>query len=313
MCTHPICILNPKTQSYQVVPCGLCMDCRLDYTSATAVRIMHEKLFHKHSCFLTLTYDPEFLPKDLNLKKQHVRQFYDELRKKIGYSKIKYFDCGEYGNPESDPTLYGDYTGRPHYHCIIFGWCPNDLVFYKHSKDGDLFTSDFLKSIWRRGFSTVGDVTYNSARYVASYVVKKHKGNDKDWYTIHSKVPEYSKRSKGIGKSYALKFKDQIKHDGFIRCGKRKYPVFRYYEDLIFNEQEKEERSKIKNEYFEKFQRAFKERMSGTAYRDFVKGWTPRRSGYVPSVKDFAGWKDLERRQEQEQRLKNLVERKRKK
>jgi hypothetical protein len=51
-----------------------------------------------------------------------------------------------------------------------------DKVLFKKQKSGDLFTSDMLTKCWGMGHCLVGDLTFESAAYVARYVVKKING-----------------------------------------------------------------------------------------------------------------------------------------
>jgi len=104
---------------------------------------------------------------------------------------------------------YGEKLDRPHYHAMLFGCDFNDRVFYKTNKNGDkVDTSKLLDETWQLGFCTVGDVTQQSARYVAGYVTKKISGEPKDdWYM--GRVPEYGRGSNGIGLDYLVKFGSQ--------------------------------------------------------------------------------------------------------
>lgn len=57
------------------VPCGKCNGCRMDNTRMWALRMMHESRYHHHNYFITLTYAPEFLPKDADLNYRDLRLF----------------------------------------------------------------------------------------------------------------------------------------------------------------------------------------------------------------------------------------------
>lgn len=126
---------------------------------------MHEAALHEDNCFLTLTYSPELMPKDGSLCVRHFQLFMKRLRWRIGtHRQIKFFHCGE----------YGERTGRPHYHACIFGYDFPDKVFYKRAGSGDLlFSSSLCDELWAKGFATIGAVTFESAAYVARYVMKK--------------------------------------------------------------------------------------------------------------------------------------------
>lgn len=149
------------------VPCGKCLACRANNASQWATRVMHEAEYVKSACFVTLTYSPEFVPSDYSLRKSDLQKFLKRLRislerKHLGHIRA-FLACGE----------YGEKRGRPHYHVLLLGWSPNDLVFHHISYSGEpVYTSKFLESIWRRGFCPVGTLTGRSAAYVARYSKK---------------------------------------------------------------------------------------------------------------------------------------------
>ena len=100
------------------LPCGKCLDCKLDYGRQWAIRCLHEKKMHERSCFITLTYDNNNLPNPPTVAKEELQKFFKRLRKKLVKEKIRYFACGEYGSQNF----------RPHYHAIIFGYMPSDGI-----------------------------------------------------------------------------------------------------------------------------------------------------------------------------------------
>jgi len=103
--------------------------------------------------------------------------------------------------------------------------------FTRPNKNGDkVDTSKLLDETWQLGFCTVGDVTQQSARYVAGYVTKKISGEPKDdWYM--GRVPEYGRGSNGIGLDYLVKFGSQWMNTGFIVIDGSKYRIPRYYDE----------------------------------------------------------------------------------
>jgi hypothetical protein len=56
-----------------------------------------EASLHIFNSFITLTYDPDHLPKDGSLNVVHFQKFMKRLRKKISPLKIRFFHCG--GSP----------------------------------------------------------------------------------------------------------------------------------------------------------------------------------------------------------------------
>jgi hypothetical protein len=209
------------------VPCGRCIGCRLEKSRQWAIRCIHEATLHDDNCFLTLTYDNEHLPEDWSLHKDHFQKFIKRLRHHA--KKLRYFHCGE----------YGDENRRPHYHAIIFGYDFPDKIPFKQDATGRLFLSETLQKLWPYGFSTIGDVTFESAAYVARYVLKKVTGDnaekhyqviDAETGEIHKTEPEYVTMSRrpGIAKEWYEKFKGDCYPSDFIthRGMKMRPPAF---------------------------------------------------------------------------------------
>ena len=145
------------------IPCRQCTGCRSEYSRQWAMRILHESSLYTNNIFITLTYDAEHLPEYGTLVKKHFQDFMKRLRKKYNKKKIRYYQCGE----------YGEKFGRPHYHAIIFNHTFPDMkrVPGKHK---DLYTSEILKKIWKKGHVSIGTVNFETAAYVANYVQKKN-------------------------------------------------------------------------------------------------------------------------------------------
>lgn len=155
---------------------------------------------HEHSIFLTLTYADEHLKSpwlqyiDWQLFIKSLRSTIDrdtkdkELREKL---RISYIVTGE----------YGDKNKRPHWHAILFNYCPNDAVYDRKTELGHhVFGSKFLTDLWGKGKVEFGSVTLESASYVARYAAKKlAHGHDEDhkYHPIHKTS---SKRA--IGRSF---------------------------------------------------------------------------------------------------------------
>ena len=202
-------------EGFKLIPCGQCIGCRIDYSRQWADRCMLEAKDHESNYFLTLTYDDDHLDtvktgyiengtgeykEILSLNKRDLQLWHKSLRKALdekGYSKIRFFACGEYGSPKN--------TMRPHYHEIVFGLVLDDLKFYKYNKlKQPLYTSEFLNNIWKKGYVIIGDVTWQSCAYVARYVTKKMKGEGMELYREKNLVPPFTlmSRKPGIGRKY---------------------------------------------------------------------------------------------------------------
>jgi len=212
------------------VPCGRCIGCRITRTREWAIRCIHEAQMHEHNCFITLTYSPENLPEYGTLVKHHFQDFMKRLRKHYGGKKIRYYMCGEYGADGE----------RPHYHACLFGLDFEDLEEFSRGPAGPIYTSEVLSNLWKHGFHTIGEVTWDSAAYVARYVIKKKFGNDTFDYDIvdpgtgevlFSRVPEYTTMSlkPGIGATWYKKYVTDVFPDDFIIHDGNRYTTPRYY------------------------------------------------------------------------------------
>ena len=234
------------------IPCGQCVGCRLERSRQWAVRCVHEASLHEDNCFITLTYNNESLPEDGSLNKKHFQDFMKRLRKKYKNKKIRYYHCGE----------YGDKNFRPHYHAIIFGLQFDDQKLFTVNNGEKLYTSEKLEKLWPFGFSTIGTVTFESAAYVARYVMKKVNGkNAKNHYErvdsntgeIYSLVPEYNTMSRrpGIAAGWFDKYKDDVYPSDNIHLREKTFrpPKFydKMYEHLMPNEMEKIKMQRMKN------------------------------------------------------------------
>lgn len=214
---------RPEGWEQMKVPCRKCLGCRLDRARDWSLRIQHESSMHQVSSFVTLTYDDEHLPRDLSLNKRHVQLFMKSLRKSLDFPELKYFAAGEYGS-----TL-----GRPHYHLCIMGYRPDDLKQWKKNNGNTLYTSEHISKIWKRGFITVGELTYQSAGYTARYIVDKINGQMAETH-YQGRLPEFQLQSKGIGRSWYEKY--HLRHNtlgDFVVHEGKKLPVPEYYDKLL--------------------------------------------------------------------------------
>ena len=163
-----------------------------------------------------------------------------------GIEGIKFYGCGE----------YGDTTHRPHYHIAIMGLPldPYKLKKYKDTDAGRLWIWEQGEKIWGKGFCVIGRLTWDSAAYVARYVLKKQKGPEaNNFYESKGIIPEFVNMSRrpGIGRDYYEKHKDEIyEHDSLIiKSGNKvieaKPP--KYY-DSLYDVDNHEILEKLKNE-----------------------------------------------------------------
>lgn len=199
--------------SVRAVACGRCLGCRLEYSRQWAVRCMHEAACHEDNSFVTLTYKEA--PRDL-----HYPDFQYFMRKvRKSFCNVSFYMCGEYG-PKN---------GRPHFHALLFGVGFRDRKPLGSSVPGvKLFESAQLSKLWGLGFASVGDVTFESAGYVARYVYKKMTTGG----VYDGRVGEFSRMSlrPAIGRKWLDKFgRSDVLPDGSVVTNGVKASAPKYY------------------------------------------------------------------------------------
>ena len=192
------------------LPCGQCWGCRLERSRQWAVRCVHEASLHEDNAFITLTYDDEHLPEAGSLDKTAFPKFMKRLRRRLGDDKVRYFHCGE----------YGEKTRRPHYHACLFGYDFDDKYSWAVRNGFPVWRSPFLEELWGQGNSEIGSVTFESAAYVARYILQKKNGPRQVEYDVvdpftgevKSREPEYTTMSRrpGIAKAWFDKFGAEV-------------------------------------------------------------------------------------------------------
>lgn len=223
------------------VGCGQCVGCRLRRSVDWAARCVHENSLYFVSSFVTLTYDDEKLWR-CSLEYRDFQLFMKRVRKELGYFDTTYWTwlprfymCGE----------YGEITRRPHFHVLLFGLYFSDRQFYGKSGSGaSLWTSDVLSRLWPHGMSWIGDVTFESAAYVARYCMKKITGKGADAHyeavdglsgEVIQLEPEFNSMSlkPGIGKLWYDRFGSQVVFQDSVVIEGREIAVPRYYDRLL--------------------------------------------------------------------------------
>ncbi len=226
------------------LPCSQCIGCRILKSQTWAMRCVHEAQMHDRNSFVTLTYSPEHLPPDGGLDHSHFQLFVKRLRKRIG--SIKYFMCGEYGEDNL----------RPHFHMCVFGFdFSGDRSFHTERRGNRLYTSKLLSEVWGKGFCSVGDLTFDSAAYVARYTMKKLNSGitieskrafeDKyhrvdvdtgEWLLVE---PEYCQMSRrpGLGSTWFTKYHGDVYPSDEVRLEGRRMRPPRYYDDKLDEEE----------------------------------------------------------------------------
>lgn len=260
----------------QIVPCGQCLECRINYARNWAARCEVESYYHKNNHFITLTYDDEHVPvrdihtkeeyrglrnpldyygkgkryENLTLRKEDMQLFLKRLRKwasKNNYYEdpekgIRVFYCGEYGSKGE----------RPHYHILVYGLIIPDLKVECRKKGYEHDSSEIIKRLWGNGIIDIGGVDYLSCQYVSRYIVKKQLGKDSDAYYEKKGIDkEFIQMSlkPAIGLQYYLDHSDEIYSIDtiYLKQGRRQRPP-RYYDGV---EDKKQMRLELGDEEYE--------------------------------------------------------------
>ena len=224
------------------------------------------------SWFVTLTYDNDHLkiPEYIELENHYVfdkqdwwkgtlvkedcDRFINNLKKKLrktGKPPIKYMLAGEYGEEGS----------RPHYHLIIWGLelGADDLYNPRIINKEWYYQSKLIESCWiertedgvrSRGISNVSSATWNTIAYTARYITKKINGNGSEMlYAANGQIKEFFRCSKGIGKAYYDKHKEEIYANDQIMVKNKKgvsYSKPPHYFDKLYEKENPEHFAQIK-------------------------------------------------------------------
>lgn len=218
------------------LPCGQCIGCRLERSRQWAMRCVHEASLHEDNIFITLTYDNEHLPEHGSLRYRDFQLFMKRLLvhtarhtdRPIG---VRFYMCGE----------YGENFGRPHYHAIMFNYDLEDKKLWRIERDNPLYTSQTLNDLWGHGFTSIGGVTFQSAAYVARYLMKKVTGDAADGHyneidpetgeVLSERCPEFTNMSRrpGIGGRWFDRYMSDVFPDDFVVLNGKKVTPPRFY------------------------------------------------------------------------------------
>lgn len=202
------------------LPCGKCIECRLDYSRQWSIRCFHESSIHEQNCFITLTYSDEHLTSP-KLVYPDFQKFMKRLRKTTN-NEVGVFVTGE----------YGEINKRPHWHAIIFNWEPRDKIKKYTTDRGDqVYESATLSKLWPWGIAELGSVTMESAGYCARYSLKKiaHGPDGHEWEPISRKSSKHAIGKKWLEKNYL----DIFNHGKLLLKDGTSVPIPRYYEKWL--------------------------------------------------------------------------------
>ncbi|UPW41293.1 replication initiator protein [Sigmofec virus UA08Rod_4343] len=231
-CNNPFYIPSITNYFGEIIPlpCGCCLQCRIDKRSLWEMRLKSEWR-NSRSAFVALTYDDFHMPYGSDglrpsLNRNDVHKFLDALRHKVKYllknvdenaknvigkgisANFKYFCVGEYGSDNN----------RPHYHIIFFG-----LDFQQAEK--------LIKTSWKKGFADVKPLKTGGIRYVLKYIDKGLSAGRVRTMMYDRFCIERPKimASKGIGVDYFLENIDTIRKTGCVKVGAKYVNIPVYY------------------------------------------------------------------------------------
>lgn len=199
------------------------MACRFNRRRVWTGRLLLEQLAHGDSVFATLTIadvprghhgPPQRKVWEVDVS--YLQDFMRALRLKIAHP-IRFYGVGE----------YGDKSWRAHYHVALFGVSP--------------LHAQVIQDCWPHGGVHIGDLTRDSAQYIAGYVCKKMtKGDDP---RLGGRNPEFARMSlrPGIGAVMVPGLTSSLAPEGDVsmvramedvpavmRSGGKDFPIGRY-------------------------------------------------------------------------------------
>lgn len=196
------------------VPCGKCGFCLATRRSDWSQRLNVEWRHAPYSSFVTLTYaNPKLrfdnvlgVPKP-QLVKADLQKWFKRVRK-LGY-RFRYYAVGEYGSQ----------TYRPHYHVLLFGNVPEQVI----------------RQTWDNGTVHIGRVTQASVGYCCKYII-----NSKVSEMIGGREKPFAvmSRKPGIGAQYltdAMKAWHKSDRKNYMIVDGQKRHLPRYYKEKIFS------------------------------------------------------------------------------
>lgn len=195
------------------IPCGWCMQCRIDRANMWSDRLLFECQGKKNT-FLTLTYNNENYKG--TIEKQEIRKFLERFRiarKRAGdKSEWKHYLVGEYG---------GKFL-RGHYHAIFTN---TDVTKW----------TELIEREWNKGRIRTSPATAGRISYLLKYIEKElHKEQAEEMYTKNGMEKPFAMISKGIGKKWIEDNIEMLEANGGNYYYKGKFrPLNPWYKKLI--------------------------------------------------------------------------------
>lgn len=228
-CAHPFNVINKNygqsqyvysRKKYFSVPCGYCLNCRIDRRNYLEDMSIIEKNNYDFGAFVTFTFDtPHLMINNIvndentlrpTLRRKDVSNLVKNIRSYIEYHKLnnnssirldfKYIASGEYGDKD---------TNRCHYHFIFFGL---DYILCK----------PIFENCWKNGNVKILPIQDGGIRYVLKYLDKIEKGKQlEEKYTKHSIEKPFICHSTKLGHKYILENLEFIKAHNYNYLGRK--------------------------------------------------------------------------------------------
>lgn len=236
------------------LPCGHCIECRVNRAQDWSTRSMLESRYYLANWFVTLTYEDCNLPLIKTVSRKtgsrlvlgqlcydHIQKFMKDLRKyykyHFGFDNIRFLCAGE----------YGDVSERCHFHLLLFNLPidSSDLHVRKIQAGHIYYDSPFLEKFWKYGNNIVTDLNLCTSSYVARYVVKKFYGAYEESYNelcrqygVEPLKPEFIQTSRrpGIARAY---FENELSYKDFLYAKKllfengKSMPIPKYFQRIF--------------------------------------------------------------------------------
>lgn len=205
-----------------------------------------------NAAFLTLTYNDRHVPSNFGLRRDDLTNFFKRLRHLV--RPFRYLASGEYG------TL----SHRPHYHALIFGedFLDDSIPLRENASTPDtrgaasrLRVSAACTRAWTHtgakeplGFHSIGELTWDSAAYVAAYTTKKATGELAGREYVNAETgevlePEFAVSSRGgnskhnnkggIGKPWFDRYWREVYPSNYVVLNGRQFQPPDYYDKLL--------------------------------------------------------------------------------
>lgn len=247
---------NPLTKfTYILCPCGKCLACRINRRREWTLRLLQEEIYSKSSFFITLTYDEDHVPFDVNgnmsVSVRDVQLWIKRLRKKYDVG-IRYMINSEYGE-----------LGRPHYHGVFFNLpdsIMSDAKVIKRFERGHLsisYHSPSFEKIWGLGNVEFSQATKERCGYAAKYFVVRKEVDEllTPNFSLCSRGGKSDNNLGGIGSRYAKDISSKVRSTGSLSMfhPSTGLPVAipRLYKKYIFSE---DELKKLTEDYIDNYE-----------------------------------------------------------